>query len=338
MSFTKIRIAAFVFTVALSAASSAQSASDRPPRIAFLAVEGSLESMGPHNRAAWEAAGTLADASLLFYDGAGGFKDNTGALCALSSFDAVWHHQGDDIARTPLHGGPGLQAIWAFAAEGGGVLLSGGAVGMMDYCGLEPHVRTQRHQLEHYRDPAFMVPEVPSHPVFAGLAETNGIIGLSHGGCPAVADFYWGGPAEGMVLGNTPAGVERPLVEYTVGSGRMIFFGWRWPDYADLENPYRENLLRLTGNLLAYLADPQQWHPIVFPTIYPPEAHPEEPGIVASRWQALRSAIEDLSQTFPDTYTKGEAWLAQLDALQAEQDRLPKEAGKDAFASVVARF
>ncbi len=338
MSHLKIRIAAFVFAVALSAASAARSASDPPPRIAFLAVEGSLESMGPHNRAAWEAAGTLTDATLLFYDGTGGFKDNTGVLCALSSFDAVWHHQGDDIARTPLHGGPGLQAIRAFAAEGGGVLLSGGAVGMMDYCGLEPYVRSQRHQLEHYRDPAFLVPEVPDHPVFAGLDLMDGRIGLSHGGCPAVADFYWGGPQEGRVLGNTPVGVERPLVEYQAGSGRILFFGWRWPDYADPENPYRENLLRLTANLLAYLANPQQWQPIVIPTRYPPEAHPEEPGIVASRWQALRSAIEDLSQTFPDTYTKGVAWLEQLEALQAEQDRIPTESGKDAFASVMAQF
>lgn len=307
-------------------------------KIAFLVVEKGQEALGPHNRAAWEAAGVLGEATLLAYDGQGGFTDNTGTLCPLTVFDVVWHHQGDDIARTPLHGGPGLQAIRAFAADGGGVLFSGGALAIMDYCGLEPYVRSQRHQLEHYRDPAFLVPEVPDHPAFAGLHETGGRIGLSHGGCPAVADFYWGGPQEGRVLGNSPAGVERPLVEYEVGSGRMLFFGWRWPDYADLENPYRANLLRLTGNLLAYLADPQQWQPIVIPTQYPPEAHPEEPGIAASRWQALRRAMEDLSQTFPDTYIKGETWLAQLDALQTEQDRIPKEAGKDAFAPVVARF
>lgn len=309
-----------------------------PVKIAFLAVEPGPEVMGPHNRAAWEVARTLGDAILLTYDGNGGYVDNTGVLCPLSKFDVVWHHQGDSIDRTPLHGGPGLQAIRAFAQEGGGVLFSGGAVGMMDYCGLEPHVRSQRHQLEHHRDPAFLVPEVPSHPAFTGLTETNGHIGLSDGGCPAVADFYWGGPAEGMVLGNTPAGVERPLVEYVVGSGRMIFFGWRWPDYADMKNTHRANLLRLTGNLLAYLGDKQHWRPIVIPTKYPSVAFPDEPGIAPPRWRALRMAIEDLSQSFPGTYINGSAYLSELGTLQAEHDRLAQDYEKEALAPIVARF
>lgn len=307
-------------------------------KIAFLAVEPGLETMAPHNRAAWEAAQALGDATLLTDDGAGGFADNSGVLCPLADFDVVWHHQGDSVARTSLHGGPGLAALKQFAQNGGGVLLSGGAVGMMDYLGLEPHVRSQRHDLEQYRDPAFLVPKMPSHPAFAGLQVKNGSIGISNGGCPAVADFYWGGPAEAMVLGNTPAGVERPLVEYAVGSGRMIFFGWRWPDYADLKNPYRDNLLRLTGNLLSYLADPEAWRPIVIPSKFPAAAYPDEPGIAVPRWRALRLAIEDLMKTFQADYPRGGVFLAQLDELQAEHDRIPRDAGAEGFAPVIARF
>jgi hypothetical protein len=302
------------------------------PRIAFLTAEKTLPELGPHDRAAWEIARTMGKAALLVPGDAGGFTDPSGQVRELAGFEVVWYHQGDAIRRTVLHGGPSLDAIRRFAVAGGGVLFSGGALAIVDPLELEPHVRTERHELENYRDPAALVPVVRSHPVFAGLSENDGLIWLSNGGCRAVADFYWGGPAEGVVLGNTPAGVEKPLVEYQLGAGRLIVFGWRWPDYADPGNPHRANLLRLTSNLLTYLADARQWRPLVIPSRFPPVAFPEQPGIAAPRWRALRMAIDDLSQEFPDRYPHGHRYRKQLDALQTEHGQIPHDAGTDAFA------
>ena len=311
----------------------------QPLRIAFLAAESSIEEMGPHNLGAWETAVTLGDATLLFASDAGAFADASGESRNLADFDVVWYHQGDAIAYTLLYRGAHLAALRRFAEDGGGVLFSGGALAMIDSLGLEPYVRAQRRELDHYRDPAAMVMVEKAHPVFAGLTPgDDGLIGLSHGGCRAVADFYWGGPGEGMVLGNTPDGVQRPLVEYAMGAGRIILFGWRWPDYADLENPHRANLLTLTANILKYLATPASWQPVVIRSRFPAVAYPDEPGVAAPRWRALRMAIEDLMKDFPDDYPYGAEYLAQLDALRADHDRLPRDAGADAYASLVARF
>ncbi|MDQ1256292.1 MAG: alpha protein, partial [Candidatus Hydrogenedentes bacterium] len=316
------------------------SSTAEPIKIAFLAVESSESDMGPHNRAAWEMAKSLGDATLLLLLAReqGAFVDMKGVSRDLTEFDVVWHHQGDAIARTSLYAGAGLAAIRRFAENGGGVLLSGGALALVNPLGLETEIRAQRHDLEHYRDPAAMIPVERSHPAFAGLQEEDGLIWLSRGGCTAVADFYWGGPAEGMVLANTPRGVEKPLAEYGIGTGRIIVFGGRWPDYADVDSPYRPNLVRLTSNLIEYLAAPETWRPVLIRSKFPAVAFPEEPGIAAPRWRALRMAIEDLSREFPDRYPQGNDYLAQLDALQAEHDRLAKDAGTEAFAPITARF
>lgn len=311
----------------------------QPLRIAFVAAEGSFGEMGPHDLGAWDSAQALGDATLLFASDAGGFADVAGGARNIADFDVVWHHQGDAIARTRLYGGPHLAALRRFAGDGGGVLLSGGALAIIDSLGLEPDVRAQRRELDHYRDPAAMAAVEKTHPVFAGLVPgDDGLIWLSNGGCRAVADFYWGGPGEGMVLGNTPDGVQRPLVEYAVGAGRIILFGWRWPDYADRNNPHRANLLAITANILKYLATPESWQPVVMRSKFPALAHPDEAGIAAPRWRALRLAIEDLMRNFPDEYAQGVEYLAQLDALRAEHDRLPRDAGADAHAPLVARF
>ena len=309
-----------------------------PLNIAFLAVEDSPEALGPHDRGAWDTARELGKATFLFLGKAGAFMDQSGKARSLDDFEVVWHHQGDAIARTALYGGAGLAAIRRFAESGGGVLFSGGALSLIDYLGLEPHVRAQRREIENYRDPAAMVVVERTHPVFHGLHEEDGLIWLSGGGCRALADFYWGGPAEGMLLGNTPVGVERPLVEYALGSGRMILFGWRWPDYADSENPHRTNLLRLTSNLLEYLARPTAWRPVVIRTKYPPLAHPEEPGIAPPRWRALRMAIEDLTQRYPDQYPDGKMYLERLEALREDHNSIARNAGAEAFAPMIARF
>ncbi|MFO7973971.1 MAG: SUMF1/EgtB/PvdO family nonheme iron enzyme, partial [Candidatus Hydrogenedentota bacterium] len=267
-----------------------------------------------------------------------GFRDATGASRELTGFDVLWYHQGDNINRTGLYSGTSLAAIRTFAENGGGVLLSGGALAMVAQLRIEWQIRPQRHQLENWREPAAMVPLEHAHPVFSGLQQEEGQVWLSRGGCPAVADFYWGGPVEGMVLANSPQGVHKPLVEYAPGAGRVIVFGWHWPDYADVESPYRSNLLQLTGNLLDYLADTDAWRPVVIPSEFPAAAHPNDPGIAEPRWRALRMAIDDLSHSFPERYPSGAEFLQRLDALKAEHDQVAANADSNVFAPLVARF
>ncbi|MCP4642713.1 MAG: formylglycine-generating enzyme family protein [bacterium] len=323
--------------IATGAMADSAEAAEAGPRIAFLAAEASVEAMGTHNRGAWKSAQTLGDVTLLLA-GKEGFVDASGSARALADFDVAWYHQGDAIAHSALYRDPGISAILEYAKEGGAVLLSGGALAMIAPLKLESLIRAQRSELENFRDPAAMVVVERQHPAFAGLEEEGGVVWLSRGGCTAVADFYWGGPGNGMVLANTPQGVQRPLVEYTLGKGRVIVFGWHWPDYADTDNPYRANLMRLTRNLAGYLADSESWQPVVIRSDYPPVAYPDVAGIAEPRWRALRLAVEDLSREFPDTYAKGGEFLARIDALYADHDRVPADAGPDAYASLAERF
>ncbi len=311
---------------------------DAGPRIGFLAAESSSASIGPHNLAAWQAAKKLGRATLLLRRQDGCFIDTLGKKRLISDFDVLWYHQGDAIARNAMYHGSSLEEIRRFATNGGGVLLSGGALAMVAPLGLETVMRPQRHELGNWRDPAGMIPVEKTHRAFSGLETDAGLIWLSLGGCRAVADFYWGGPAEGMILAKTPSGPENPLVEYVMGKGRVIVFGWHWPDYADAENPHRGNLIRLTSNLLNYLANRQMWCPFVIRSEYPPAISTDEPGISRQRWQALQMAIEDLSVDFPDRYQNGSVYLERLRTLRAEHDQLLPTYGPAAYAAIEKQF
>ena len=311
------------------------------PSIGFLAVESSPDAMGPHNRAAWQTASSLGRATLLLRQPDGSFADTVGGVRSLSEFDVVWYHQGDAIRRTAVYSGASLNEIRRFAESGRGVLLSGGALAMVAHLGLETDIRAQRHELDNHRDPAGMVPVERAHPAFSGLAaaaDDDGVVWLGRRGCRAVADFYWGGPARGMVLARTPDGPENPLAEYVLGKGRVLVLGWRLPDYADAENPHRTNLLRLTSNLLNYLADANSWQAVTVRSDYPPVASAGRPGISAARWRALRLAIEDLSARFPERYPHGTDYLKRLEALRANHDRLLSDGERAALGAIAQRF
>ena len=129
-----------------------------PPRIGFLAIESSLDEMGPHNQAAWQTAVTLGQAALLLRQKNGSFADSSGSARNLSDFDVVWYHQGDAIQRNPMYQGRSLAEIHQFAESGSGVLLSGGALAMVAQLRLETQIRPQRHELGNWRDPAGMAP------------------------------------------------------------------------------------------------------------------------------------------------------------------------------------
>jgi formylglycine-generating enzyme required for sulfatase activity len=332
-----MNIIAFAISIALTCLNSSV-AHARSPRIGFLTTAATLNTMGPHNQGAWRAAESLGQATRLIRQQNGSFADTSGQRRPLSDFDVIWYHQGDAIQRNVLYGGPSLTEIRHFAKSGRGVLLSGGALALVAQLGLETDIRPQRHELDNWRERAGMIPVEKTHPAFTGLHEDQVAgIGLSQGGCRAVADFYWGGPAAGMILAKTPTGPENPLVEYVLGKGRVIVFGWHWPDYADLENPYRDNLLRLTSNLLGYLADSQAWRPFVIHSDYSTTT-PDGSGVAQQRWRALRMAIEDLCAEFPEHYPQGEGYLRRLQQLQAQQDRLSPTSEQRKSAAIENQF
>lgn len=341
------RLQHVLFVLALIGISAGSSVADESPRrdtprIGFLSIADSPEAMGPHNRAAWEAAKKLGQATLLLpHSGSGTsepstFRNREGNLVSLDSFDVLWYHQGDAIRRTAMYRAPLLTAVRRFAETGHGVLLSGGALAMVAQLRLETEIRPQRHDLGNYREPAGLVPVETGHPVFEGLScNRDRIVRLSEGGCRAVADFNWGGPAEGMLLARTPKGNKNPLVEYSLGKGHVIVFGGRCPDFADRDNPHRENLLRLTRNLLVYLATPTRWRPIICRSDFPPAADADIPGISRRRWRALRMAIEDLADSFPRRYPRAEEFLRQLTDLRQQHDSLGPTAD---FSKIHNRF
>ena len=91
------------------------------------------------------------------------------------------------------------------------------------------------------------------HPAFAGL-DIRRPIPLTSRGCNALADFYGTAGPHGELLANGGGAGERPLVEYRVGEGRVIFVGWRLADFTTTADAYRPNLERLFTNLLGYLS------------------------------------------------------------------------------------
>lgn len=314
-----------IFLIAISLGSVAENTpTPSESGIAFLAAESSLEAMGPHSRAAWEFLAEEGQAEILFNHENKSFKDSSGAVRSLDDFDVIWYHQGDDVRDTPLYRGELRAAIANFVKSGKGALLSGGALEMVLYLGLEEHIRPQRHYLENWRDPAPMVIVEKEHPIFQGLPLEPEEIPMSRGGCRAVADFYWGGPGKGMVLANSPAGVHRPLVEYKHGEGRILTFGWRWPDYADTENPHREHMLTLTRDMLQYLATTSSWQEIRIPTEFPYIVHPDSGIIMPERFADLERSIRHLLEEYGEAYPQGEDFLKRLEEIRSAFQEEPQ--------------
>jgi formylglycine-generating enzyme required for sulfatase activity len=305
---------------------------------AFLAPEASCDELGPEARAAWQLADRLAKATLVLPAENGSFVNQQGQAVALNQFQVIWHHQGDTPAQNgPLYRSQAVRGLRQYVDEGGGLFLSGAALTMIHTMGIEPaRPRLGAGGSDGYQ--AKLIAERRDHPVFAGLAfegifEGNTLVPLTHGGWPAYADFVGsGGPSRGMLLARANAGAENPLAEYASGQGRVIVFGWRAANYALPDNPHRENLERLTGNILAYLADKKQWQEIVLRPVAVAAA--DATGVSANQWQALERALGDLSQTFQARYPHGPQYLQRLQALQTAQQVL---LGQDATEGTSAK-
>lgn len=206
------------------------------------------------NAAALASARTQGSVFRLKPAAAGGWQADGRRIYAPEEFDVVWYHEGD---------GPGAALLGEAACEdlrlyvlGGGVLLLSGAAGrILNGTGVE----TSPFRILPPSDSAFtsgvLVREkYRHHPIFSGLDTGKPVLLTAFGG-NALADFYGSSSPTGDLLVEGNAGLgERSLVEYRFGQGRILFVGWRLPDFTTDRDLYRPNLEQLFGNILNYLS------------------------------------------------------------------------------------
>ncbi len=223
------------------------------PRVAF--IDPTLPSLPPdRNAAALAFATAQGPVTRLRWVDRGGWEDPERALHAPEEFALVWYHQGDrpDLVRLT----PAAVADLADYLEGGGVLLLSGAAGALVLeLGIESTVpRVLPATSVPFASGVRVPPKHAGHPIFAGLDTKQPIVFTSLGG-NALADFYGTDGPHGELLAEGNAGVgERPLVEYRLGAGRVIFVGWRLADFTTAGDAHRPHLERFFSNLFAYLA------------------------------------------------------------------------------------
>jgi hypothetical protein len=207
----------------------------------------------PRNAAAQAFARTQGAMMRLRPQVEGGWQADGPRIYAPEEFDVLWYHQGDD---------PGVvlpQACLAdlstYIENGGTLLLSGAAGKLVNDLGLEPTaVRVLAPTAEAYVSGIVVVEKHRGHPIFKGFDSAKPILLTSLGG-NALADFFGTMGPSGELLAGGNAGLgERPLVEYKRGAGRVLFVGWRLPDFTTALDAYRPNLERLFGNMIRYLA------------------------------------------------------------------------------------
>ena len=312
--------------------------------MAFLTGAAPVEKLGPEGRAACALAARQHGAVLLRVSGDGQFVDKAGGAASLGDFRVIWYHQGDSIDESgPVYGRKTLAALRAYVERGGGLYLSGAALGMVHTLGLEPR-RPRRGGPGSDGGQAALVPVRDKHPVFSGLSYDGRTAALSDRGYPAYSDFHGSaGPEKGMLLARSPGGSENPLAEYELGKGRVIVMGWRLPHYSHAPNPHRANLERLTGNILAYLAQPKQWRKIVLAPVRPVRARtgakqPLQDAGFQFNPTAMRLAITSLIKTHGPKYPGGREYLKRLDEIEKElPEVLAGLARKDEAAAARAK-
>jgi hypothetical protein len=215
---------------------------------------GGEQALGKHNAAGLAFTRTQGAVTVLRPDASGVWRDADNRFRAPDEFDALWYHQGDDPGITL--GETVIADLLMYVKTGGAMLLSGAAGRLVNDMGVEPTLlRILGTSIDAFVSGIVVQERFRAHPAFAGLDTSQPIL-LSGRGCNALVDFYGTrGWPRGDLLADGNAGVgERPLVEYTVGAGRIILVGWRLADLTT-QDAYRANIERLFGNLLKYLAD-----------------------------------------------------------------------------------
>ena len=330
-----------LFLVLLSTAGAVSVAQDAPApapsALGFLCLQLADAAKG-EAAAALELAGRLAAVTVLHPGTDGQLLDQHGHPVKLDRFGVVWLHQGDSTNQDgPLYSSSVLGALQKHVQDGRGLFLSGAALAMVELLGVEP-VQPRRGGPGKDRTKAGLVPVATTHPVFAGLKLEDSIAWVSDVGYPAFSDFHAsGGPAGGMLLARTPSGSENPLVEYKLGQGRIIAMGWRLPHYSNASNAHRQNLERLTRNIVTYLSDRTRWQKLVVTAPAAAGAPAREPtAVTEAEWLSLERAVRDLRATFGPRYAVADDVLSELSGLRRAYQE-PREE-KTPPSELVERF
>ena len=250
------RLAAVVCVVAaiLGGPATAQT----PLRIGFVdkaAKQGLAgeEGMGPRNTAACAYARTQGQVTRLAPRPDGGWTDTDGLVRASEEFDVLWYHMGEEGDTNP--GETVAADMLAYVQAGGSLVLSGSAGAMLNQMGIEATtLRVLPTTMAAFDSGIVVRPEFKNHPLFAGFDTSKPIVLTSLGG-NALADFYGTAGPHGDVLAEGTAGVgEKPLDEYRVGAGHVLFIGWRLPDFTTTKDQFRPNMEKFFGNVFKYMA------------------------------------------------------------------------------------
>ena len=210
--------------------------------------------LGPHNAAALAFAETKGTVVQLSPAKAGGWQDAGGTPRALEACDVIWINDGDGQAHEQWLGEGDRADLRAYLDCGGALLLSGAAGRFLNELSIEPTPLRVLGVSEAAIVSGFRVLDKHhEHPAFAGFDATKPVL-LTTRGCNALADFHGTAGPSGELLANGSGAGERPLVEYRVGAGRVLFVGWRLADFTTAGDSYRPNLERLFENMLRDLA------------------------------------------------------------------------------------
>ena len=268
-------------------------------------------------------AGEMAARALAGSLGASDIRvPDSGAFTIPEGVRVLWWHCEQAPLPAAMLRAQTKEAVLAWVGAGHGLFLSGTALAYLGALGVEPAGARLAGGGGSDSIVAGVSPGAFSrHPIYSGLAGSGPIM-LASAGYPGFSDFWdTGGPFSGIILGEAhPNAGENPLTEHAHGRGRLIAMGWRLPYYALRDNAYRSNLERLTVNILAYLAR-GEWYGVV------------RDGRGRRLWMALelvnpgamRLAVADLTQSFPERYTRGAEYLRLLDRLPDVKAALQRE-------------
>jgi len=283
--------------------------------VGFLTNGSPAAKSGSETNASRNLAITKYSAKVIGVVGDGKFADIEGKTVSLASFNVLWYHQGDSPAQTgPIYGKKTLAALRAWVTGGKGLYLSGAALGMVKTLGVET-AQPRIGRAGKDSSSAGLTPASRKHPIFAGFKGRS--IMLTNSGHPAYADFHAsGGPVKGMLL--VRGGAEKPMVEYQLGSGRIVAMGWRLPHYSNAKNPHRANLEKLTANIVAYLGSPKKFQKVIAAAprgIPAAKASPVKPKTTIG---PLKLAIQDLIASNGAKYPKGAEYLKTLSDIEKQ--------------------
>ena len=214
-------------------------------------------------QAAHDWAAERLSADRLAADGNGGFTRG-GAAQTLDQYAALWmHHSASNATPDAFRSAETVAAVLEYLDAGGALFLSAQAVRYAADLEVESNGVPRVFQPLGKGPPEIGVraaEEQENHPIFAGFDAGEPIYLCSMDQPGFTADFHGFGGLDGTLIatktrgGGAGAG-ERPIVEYHVGSGRIMTLGHHNAVYTDDQSDEGGNLRQLTENILGYLAE-----------------------------------------------------------------------------------